>query len=114
MATFVPPIADGILIADPAKRETDGAHALWSHYGAWAMGVTVWKDQAGVWHESLVPYQGGGMHVVFENGVQISSSGPDEGLATAQRVYEGGHVHPITPEEEAELIAAGYAANIEP
>lgn len=114
MSTFTPPVDDGVLIYDPAKVKSDGAHGLWQHYGAWAMGLTVWKDEVGVWHESLYPYAGGGVDVVFTKGVKVSEVGPHVGLATAQRVYEGGHVHEITPEEEAELIAAGYGAFIEP
>lgn len=112
MPTFTPPTTDGRLIADPAKRGRSGAHALWSHYGSWATGKTVWKDSLGVWHESLTPYQGGATHRVFSGGVLISETGPDEGLDTAQVVYLGGHVHEITEAEAAELTTAGYGAYI--
>ena len=73
----------------------------------------MWKDTAGVWHESLTPYAGGTTHRVFTGGVLVSETGPDDGLDTAERVYLGGHVHEITAEEAAELTAAGYGAYIE-
>jgi hypothetical protein len=113
VATFTPPTTDGNLIADPAKVGSDPAHALFRHYGAWEAGKTVWKDAQGVWHESLSPYLGGATYTTHD-GDETTTSGPDAGLATAQRVYLGGHVYEITSQEETELIAAGYGAYIEP
>lgn len=114
MATFTPPTTAGRLIADPGKRHRSPAHALWSHYGSWETGQTVWKDAAGVWHTSVTPYQGGAVHRVFDGGQLVSETGPDDGLATAERVYLGGHVYEIDAEEEAELIAAGFEEYITP
>jgi hypothetical protein len=113
MPTFTPPTTAGRLIADPAKRHRSGAHALWRHYGAWETGQTVWKDSLGVWHTALVPFQGGGVHRVFKDGVLVSETGPDEGLATAQVVYLGGHVYDITEAEATELINAGFGAGVD-
>lgn len=117
MSFFTPPLRDGNPMTSPEAGPT--ANALMRHYDNWAQGVTVWKDSNGVFHESLTPYEGGATHAthnLWANGVGPTSvtTGPDEGLATAVKVYLGGHVHPITPAEEAELIAAGYAANITP
>lgn len=109
---FTPPTTDGIAMYDPAMVRTSGAHALWRHYGAWAMGQTVWKDSQGIWHAELYPYQGGAVHRVFKDGVLISESEPDEGLATAQKVYLGGHDTVITQAEADDLIEAGFGDGI--
>lgn len=108
MPLFRPPVTAGRLIADPAKRRRSGAHALWSHYGAWAAGQTVWKDAAGAWHSSSAPYQGGAVHRVFDGGVLVSETAVDAGLATAQEVYQGGHVYEVTEAKRDELVAAGF------
>ncbi len=98
---------------DPAKVATDPAHALARFYGAWETGQTVWKDSQGVWHTSLIPYLGGATQTVHDwDG--STTTGPDEGLATAQKVYLGGHVHTITDDEATELTAAGFGAFITP
>jgi hypothetical protein len=114
MPTFTPPTTAGRLIADPGRKHRSGAHALWSHYGAWETGQTVWKDSLGVWHTSVTPYQGGAVHRVFDGGQLVSETAPDEGLATAQVVYLGGHVHEITDAEMDDLIAAGFRDQIVP
>lgn len=109
MPTFVPPVHEGnarTLPGHPANR-------LYRFFGAWAQGATVWKDSQGVWHESTTPYLGGAIHAVHD-GPTSTYTGPDEGLATAQVVYLGGHVHTITEDEATELTAAGYGAFIEP
>lgn len=110
VAVFTPPLRPGILIYDPNKVLTSGAHALWKFYETWAMGTTVWKDQNADWHETTYPYQGGQIDRVFRKGELISETHDDSvlALANAARVYEGGHVHPITTAEESELIEAGY------
>lgn len=115
MPVFEPPLRDG----NPMTQKGHPGNALMKHYDAWAQGVTVWKDSLGVWHESLTPYEGGATHAVHNqwiNGVGpiSTTTGPDEGLATAQVVYLGGHVHTITSAEAADLTAAGYGAYITP
>ena len=108
MPTFIPPTTEG-------KRV--GTSPLMRFYGAWAQGLTVWKDSQGVWHESSEPYQGGAIHQSHNNWINgvgpiTTTTGPDEGLATAQVVYLGGHVHTIASAEAADLTAAGYGAYI--
>jgi hypothetical protein len=34
-------------------------------------------------------------------------------MDTVAKIYHGGHIHELTPEEEADLIAAGYGDYIE-
>jgi hypothetical protein len=109
MPTFTPPVTDGRLVGDPADHQSWG---YFRHLGAWATGLTVWRDQAGVWHESIEPYAGGATTTVHD-GSTTTVTGPDEGTATAVVVYEGGHVHTITDEEAADLVAAGYGDYIE-
>ena len=60
------------------------------------------------------PYLGGATHATpnqWINGVGPISTptGPDEGLATAQVVYQGGHEHTISEAAATELVAAGYS-----
>jgi len=109
MATFTPPTGDGN--ATFIEGKNDVANRLFAYYGSWAMGKTVWQDQAGVWHESTHPYQGG-TYSITHDGDTTTTVGPEEGLATAQVVYDGGHVHEITADEEAALRLAGYGDNI--
>lgn len=56
------------------------------------VGVTVLKDQNGVWRQVTSPV--------------------DSDLQAAQRVYRGGHTYEITPDEVDELTAAGFSAYI--
>jgi hypothetical protein len=119
MATFNPPVTDGILAADPSRADRDGAHALWRYYGAWAMGKTVWKDQLGEWHEAIYPYQGGETHEVWTQGVKVVDIADTsvESLANAEVVYQGGHVHIIGEAGDADfddLVAGGYRDFIVP
>lgn len=107
MPTFVPPVTDGNLIGDP----NDPSWSFFRHFGAWAQGLTVWRDSQGVWHESTTPYLGGATTTTHDWD-QSSYTSPDEGLATAQRVYLGGHEHTITQQEADDLTAAGYGARI--
>ena len=111
MATFTPPFVDGNLMHFPNKPGP--ASRLYRFYGSWATGVTVWRDSSGVWHEALIPYLAGATHTVHDWNMSTISE-PDEGLATAEVVYLGGHVYEITAEEEAALIAAGYEDGITP
>lgn len=113
---FTPPSTSGTLIADPAKINQSAAHRLWYHYGAWAEGQTVWKDSGGTWHTQLSPYQGGSTDRVFYDGVLTSEEGPDEGLATAEQVYLGGHVYEVSDSVATELTSAGFGSylNTEP
>lgn len=103
MPTFTPPLTDGRLVGDPG----DPTWPLYRFFGSWATGKTVWKDSLGVWHAELDPYLGGAVHTVHD-GATTTVTGPDEGLATAQEVYQGGHVHPITDTKASELMAAGF------
>lgn len=115
MPTFTPPTTDGLPTFDPSKVDTDGAHRLWSYFETWAMGKTVWRDQLGVWHEQTFPYQGGETHTVHDGDTTtVTTDTSVMSLANAQVVYHGGHVYTLTAQEEADLIAAGYGAFIEP
>lgn len=103
MPTFTPPVTDGV----PVSRSDDPGDTLWRYYGSWAMGQTVWKDQAGVWHAQTWPYQGGSTTTTHD-GDTTTVTAPDEGLATAQEVYLGGHVHEISDAKAVELMDAGF------
>lgn len=107
MPLFTPPTTDGY----PVARPGDPGYMYWRHLGAWATGQTVWKDSLGVWHADAWPYQGGSTSTVHDwDGTTVTA--PDEGLATALKVYLGGHVHTVTDAEAAELVAAGFGAGI--
>ncbi|NIR34905.1 MAG: hypothetical protein GWN07_02310, partial [Actinobacteria bacterium] len=75
-------------------------------------GKTVWKDSLGVWHSSLSPYQGGSTTTTHDGGT-TTVEGPDEGLATAEHVFLGGHVYTVDSSVAAELVAAGFGDNLE-
>lgn len=110
MPLFTPPVVDGYPL------EGDG-HPLFKFYGSWAQGQTVWQDSGGVWHANAFPYLGGATYTTHDSARgATTATGPDEGLATAQKVYLGGHVHTVTDAEATALTAAGYGAriNIEP
>jgi hypothetical protein len=47
---------------------------------------------------------------VFYRGELVSESDPDEGLATAEQVYLGGHVHEVSDAVASELTSAGFGA----
>lgn len=57
-------------------------------FGANRMGLTVWRDAAGVWHTGMLL--------------------AGEQLAGADRVYAGGRRHLLTDLEVIELSAAGF------
>jgi hypothetical protein len=108
MPTFIPPTTAGELVGDPKDK---ASWQLLRFYGSWETGKTVWRDQQGEWHEALEPYLGGHTDTVHNwNGSTVSA--PDAGLANAQVVYLGGHVHTITQQEADDLTAAGYGAYI--
>ena len=104
MATFTPPFRDGRSMVGPPGHPLN---PLMRYWGAWATGATVWKDSLGAWHESIAPYEGGATQTVH-NGSVTTVRGPDEGLATAQVYYLGGHVYTITEAAADELEALGY------
>jgi len=109
MPTFTPPTGEGNPTFIAGKN--DVTNRLFSYFGSWAQGQTVWLDQEGVWHQSTHPYQGGTFHIVHD-GDTTTVTGPEEGLATAQVVYDGGHVHEITDEEAAALTDGGFGEYI--
>jgi len=98
---LVPALASGELVEDPslsllheltlinpAIQETPAAwHRLFGRYGI-HRGITLLKDADGVWSSVRYPAQ--------------------TEVEAAMKVYLGGHKHPLTVAEAAELIAAGY------
>lgn len=60
----------------------------------YAYGKTVWRDAAGGWHDKYAP-------------------SPDD-LDGADRIYPGGRLNPVTQEQAAELVAAGYGDYLDP
>lgn len=67
-----------------------GKSPLFRAYGRVPQGITVWKDSLGVFHEMPEGY-------------------PSDRLeAEAVIIYSGGHLHPLTAQEAADLEAAGY------
>jgi hypothetical protein len=84
VATFRPP-------TDPFVRFDDGSGTgIFTFLKGWPRGRNVYKLVSGEFTE----YQPGDMTLV-------------------EKIYHGGHIHPLTPEEEADLIAAGYEDYIE-
>lgn len=110
MPTFEPPLRPGKATTVPERHP---GNPVMRFYSPWQQGITVWKDSLGVYHESMTPYLGGATHAVYD-GAEGTISAPDEGLATAQVVYLGGHVHTITAAEATDLTNAGYGAYITP
>jgi hypothetical protein len=104
MPFFETPVRDGNSRVGPPGHPLN---PLMRFLGSWAQGVTVWKDSLGVWHESTIPYLGGATTTVHDWDASTYGA-PDEGLATAQKVYSGGYTHTITQAEADELTAAGY------
>lgn len=104
MATFAGPTVEGNSVMGPPGHPLN---PLLRFYGGWAQSVTVWKDSLGVWHQSTAPYLGGSTTTVHDWD-HSTYGAPDEGLATAQKVYLGGHVHTITEAEADELEGQGY------
>lgn len=83
MATFRPP-------TDPYVRFDDGSgEGIFSYLKGWPRGRNVYK---------------------LTNGTYTESQPDDEDIA---KIYHGGHIHPLTAEEEADLTAAGYGDYIE-
>src|SRR5690606_41314134 len=94
MPTFTPPTGEGNPTYIAGKN--DVTNRLFSYFGSWAQGQTVWLDQEGVWHQSTHPYQCGTFHSVHD-GDTTTVTGPEEGLSTYQVGYDAGHAHTITP-----------------
>lgn len=108
VATFAPPTVEGNSVMGPPGHPLN---PLLRFYGGWAQSATVWKDSLGAWHQSTAPYLGGATTTVHDwDGSTYTT--PDEGLATAQKVYLGGHVHTISEAEADEVAAAGYGSGI--
>jgi hypothetical protein len=61
-------------------------------FGALPRGLTVWRS-AGQWHTAATP-----------SAAQ---------LADADVVYQGGRLHVLTPDQQADLVAAGFGDNIQ-
>ena len=83
MATFRPP-------TDLYVSWDDGTEGIFKYLKAFPRGRNVYKLTSGEFTE----YQ------------------PSD-MDTVEKIYHGGHVHPLTAEEEADLIAAGYEDYIE-
>lgn len=87
MATFQPPTRDEVNYSDFFGRTVETR--LFSRVTPSARGINVWKLNDGSFTE-IEPAFG---NFVF--------------------VYYGGHIYDVTPQEEAELVAAGYGVYIE-
>jgi len=95
MPTFTPTTADGNPRADP--HSGSARDRLMKFYGSNPTGVSVWKDQGGVWHQQQYPYHG-----------RLDAPG----LAQAQLAFIGGHTYEISDAVAAELIAAGFGDGV--
>lgn len=107
MPTFRPPTTAGY----PVGRQDDPGWTLWRHFGAWETGQTVWKDTEGAWHTALHPPEGGSTTTTHDRGT-TTTAGPTEGLATAEKVYLGGHTYTISTADADELVAAGFDVDV--
>ena len=84
MATFRPP-------TDPFVKFDDGSgEGIFSYLKGWPRGRNVFKMTDGSFQENQ----------------------PSD-MDTVAIIYHGGHIHELTAEEEADLIAAGYGDYIE-
>lgn len=84
MATFRPP-------TDPFVTFDDGSGTgIFTFLSGWPRGRNVYKMVDGSFREDQ----------------------PTDDASIA-KIYHGGHIHPLTAEEEADLIAAGYEDYIE-
>ena len=104
MPVFTPPEVEDT----PRGVPNHPSYRLMRYYRAQKTGMTVWQDQAGAWHSSLNPYQGGDVWRNYDDGQLVSTTGPAEGLATAQSVYLGGHSYPISDLQAVQLMLAGF------
>jgi len=108
MPTFTPPTETG-----PAPIGGT-SHPLWRVYGNYDVGITVWRDPTGTYHQTQYPYHGGAFYRTFYDGQVIADTtdDPNESLANATEVYIGGASYPITDQQATDLTAAGYGAFI--
>ena len=84
MATFRPP-------TDPFVKFDDGTGTgIMSYLSGWPRGRNVFKMTDGSFQENQ----------------------PSD-MDTVAKIYHGGHIHELTAQEEADLIAAGYGDYIE-
>lgn len=84
MATFRPP-------TDPFVHFDDGSGTgIFTFLNGWPRGRNVYKMTDGSFREDQ----------------PMNDS-------LVEKIYHGGHIHPLTAEEEADLIAAGYEDYIE-
>jgi hypothetical protein len=104
MSVFTPPSVEDT----PYGQKDEPSYYLMRYYGGEPTGLTIWRDQGGVYHQSLYPYQGGDETFNFDNGVLVSHTGPIPGLATATEIYQGGHVYQVDNTTALDLIVAGY------
>lgn len=112
MATFTPPTTPDLMRGD--YTQPDAANRLFGRYPPQEIGMTVWKDPNGVWHSSAYPYKGGNSYRTFDNGILISEEfdDPSESIASAEKVFLGGHTYEIDFATLLELINAGFGDTI--
>lgn len=110
MPLFSPPVTASFQWVSPDNSRPT-ADRLFSYYDGPETGITVWKDGEGNWQQGQYPYQGGGRHRTFVNGV-LESDATVDGLADAELVFYGGHVYEISDALAAELTAEGYGERI--
>ena len=113
MATFTPPVEDGVPWGDASAFEPE--ERLMKYYGSVQTGSTIWRDTNGVYHRSQYPYLAGAEHTVW-NGADSQTFQEPPGLADAVEVYQGGHTYPISDAQAVQLFAAGFGdyVNIAP
>lgn len=111
MTTFTPPVGEGYPWADADDDDTDPHDRLFRFYGAIPTGETVWKDEAGVWHQGQYPTWGDEVSTVHDWDGSTESD-PSSGLGTAQKVYQGSHTYDITLADALDLIANGFGDGI--
>jgi len=87
MPTFVPPTDNFVRYADPFEKSIE--HRLFRFFVPTARGRNVFKLNDGTFTED-----------------QPGDS------TTIAKVYHGGHSHTVTDAEAADLMAAGYGANL--
>ena len=109
MTTFTPPVAPGLQRGDPNSNRP--ADRLFSHYSPIDTGVSVWQDELGAWHSVQYPSRGGDTHTTHD-GPNTTVTGPNPGLATAQKAFVGGHTYDIDTATALQLIAAGFGDRI--
>lgn len=111
MPIFIPPEVPDL----PFHQDGHRSAMLFQYYAPRKTGVCVWKDRDGIWHDELYPSHGDETDRVYDDAAnpKYTTTVATKGLGNAVHVFLGGHEYEISDEVALELIALGYAGNID-